>query len=133
MVFKGKEKRDCFRFKIPGANLSYKKIGIVSTSPDYIDKDCPVMNLSQGGLRFLTQKNLKVNTKLSMKVSYHENGGSFYLSGKVKWTISNPGFNYKYQVGIQFNPYGDKEGLNSPEEFSKIKTLEWKYGKKDEE
>ena len=68
-----------------------------------------------------------------MKVSYYENAGSFYLSGKVKWIISNPGFSYKYQIGIQFNPYGDKKRLNSPEEFAKIKTLELKYGSKDKE
>jgi len=133
MVFKGKEKRVCIRFKIPGATLSYKKIGFLSTSPDYEDEYCPILDLSLGGLRFLTQKNLKVNTRLSVKVSYHENGGSFYLIGKVQWIIPNPGFSYKYQVGIQFNPYGDKEGLNSPKELAKIKTLEWKYGKKDEE
>lgn len=132
MLFKGKEKRTCHRFKIPGATLSYKKTGFISTSPNYEDEYCPILDLSLGGLRFLTQKNLKVNSKLSMKVSYHENGGSFYLSGKVQWTISNPGFSYKYQVGVQFNPYGDREGLNSPEEYAKIKTLEWKYAKKDE-
>lgn len=133
MVFKEKEKRTCFRFEIPGATLSYKKTGFFSTSPDYEDEDCPILDLSLGGLRFLTQKNLKVNTKLRIKVSYLEKDGSFHMGGKVKWTISNPGFSYKYQVGVQFNPYGDREGLNSPEEFAKIKTLEWKYAKKEKE
>jgi len=133
MVFKGKEKRTCNRFKIPGATLSYKKTGFFSTSPKYEDEYCPILDLSLGGLRFLTQKNLKVNSKLSMKVSYHEKDGSFYLSGKVQWTIANPGFSYKFQVGVQFDPYGDREGLNSPEEYSKIKNLEWKYVRKDEE
>lgn len=133
MVFKGKERRDCHRFKIPGATLSYKKSGFFSASPEYEDEYCPILDLSLGGLKFLTQKNLKVNTKLNIKISYHEKDGSFYLAGKVKWTISNPGFSYKYQVGIQFNPYGDKEGLNSPKEYAKIKRLEWKYGKKDKE
>ncbi len=133
MVFKGKDKRTCFRFEIPGATLSYKKTGFFSTSSDYEDEYCPILDLSLGGIRFLTQNNLKANTKLSIKVSYHEKNGSFHLAGKVRWTISNPGFSYKYQVGVQFNPYGDKEGHNSPEEFAKIKTLEWKYAKKDEE
>jgi Tfp pilus assembly protein PilZ len=133
MIFKGKEKRTCSRFEIPGATLSYKKTGFFSTSPNYEDEYCPILDLSLGGLRFLTQKNLKVNTKLSMKVTYQEDGSSFYMSGKIKWIISNPGFSYKYQVGIQFNPYGEKEGLNSPEEFTKIKSLEWKYFKKDKE
>ncbi|MFC2160993.1 PilZ domain-containing protein [Acidobacteriota bacterium] len=133
MVFKGKEKRSCTRFKIPGATLSYKKPGLFSTSPNYEDEYCPILDLSLGGLRFLTQKNLKVNSKLSMKVSYNDNEDSFYLSGKVQWTISNPGFSYKYQVGVLLNPYGEKEGLNSPEEYAKIKTLEWKYARKDKE
>lgn len=133
MVFKGKERRDCHRFKIPGATLSYKKSGFFSASSEYEDEYLPILDLSLGGLKFLTQKNLKVNTKLNIKISYHEKDGSFYLAGKVKWTISNPGFSYKYQVGIQFNPYGDKEGLNSPKEYAKIKKLEWKYGKKDKE
>lgn len=132
MGFKGKEKRTCSRFEIPGATLSYKKTGFFSTSPNYEDEYCPILDLSLGGLRFLTQNNLKVNSKLSMKVSYHENDGTFYLLGKVQWTISNPGFSYKYQVGIQFNPYGDREGLNSSEEYSKIKSLELKYAKMEE-
>lgn len=133
MGFKRKERRDCHRFIIPGATLSYKKSGFFFASPEYEDEYWPILNLSLGGLKFLTQKNLKVNTKLNIKISYHEKDGSFYLAGKVKWTISNPGFSYKYQVGIQFNPYGDKEGLNSPKEYAKIKRLEWKYGKKDKE
>lgn len=133
MAFKGKEKRECHRFEVPGATLSYKRSGFFSTSPDFEDEYCPILDLSLGGLRFLTQKNLKVNSKLTLKISFHEKEGSFFLSGKVKWTISNPGFSYKYQVGIQFNPYGDKEGHNSPEEFAKMKKLEWKYKIKDKE
>lgn len=133
MVIKAKEKRDCFRFEIPGATLSYKKSGLLFSSPEYDDEYCPILDLSLGGIRFLTQKNLKVNTRIIMKVSYHENDGSFHLSGKVKWIMPNPGFSYRFQVGVQFNPYGDKEGLNSPEEFAKIKTLEGKYGNRDEE
>lgn len=132
MGFKGKEKRTCSRFEIPGATLSYKKTGFFSTSPNYEDEYCPILDLSLGGLRFLTQNNLKVNSKLSMKVSYHEKDGTFYLLGKVQWTISNPGFSYKYQVGVQFNPYGDREGLNGSEEYSKIKSLELKYAKMEE-
>jgi len=128
-----KEKRACSRFELPGATLSYKKIGFFSFSPDYEDECCPILDLSLGGLRFLTQNNLKIKTKLRIKVSYHEKEGSFHLGGKVKWTISHPGFSYKYQVGIQFLPYGDREGLNSPEDYAKIKTLEWKYADKDKE
>ncbi len=133
MVFKGKEKRECYRFEIPGATLSYKKSGLLFSSPNYEDEYCPILDISLGGLRFLTQKNLKVNTKLNIKVSYHEKDGSFHMIGKVKWIVSNPGFSYKYQVGIQFNPYGDMDGLNSSEVFDRLKTLEWKYSKKDEE
>ena len=132
MAFKGKEKRTCNRFEIPGATLSYKKSGFFSTSPNYEDEYCPILDMSLGGLRFLTQKNLKVNSKISLKITYPENNDSFYLSGKVQWTISNPGFSYKYQVGVHFNPYGDREGFNSSEEYDKIKTLEWKYAKRDE-
>lgn len=130
MVFKGKEKRACVRFEIPGATLSFKRVGFFSVSPDYEDEYCPVLDLSLGGLRFLTQKNLKVNTKLNLKITCLDEDTSFHLTGKVKWTIANPGFSYKYQVGIQFSPYGEREGQNSPEEFAKIKTMEWKYGKK---
>ncbi len=55
------------------------------------------------------------------------------MLGKVKWTISNPGFTNRYQVGIQFDAYGDKEELNSSKEYAKIKRLELKYRKKDKE
>ena len=49
------------------------------------------------------------------------------IKGKVVWTAGNPEKSYKYRVGVQFEPYGEKKGQNPPELLDKITT--WEQGK----
>ena len=42
------------------------------------------------------------------------------MKGKVVWTAVNPEKSYKYRVGVQFEPYGEKKGQNPPELLDKI-------------
>lgn len=132
MGFKGTEKRTCIRFEIPGATLTYKRTGFFSSSFDYDYAYLPVLDLSRGGLRFLAQKELKVKTKLHMKLYIPEEQEEIHLEGKVIWTRPNAGFSYKYQIGVQFNTYGIKEGQNSPLVLALLQTLE-KNAIEDEE
>jgi len=49
------------------------------------------------------------------------------FKGRVRWSAANPGKSYKYQIGIQFNPYGEKKGQNYPGSLVKIIALEQKF------
>lgn len=127
MENKGVERRECHRFKIEGATVSYKKPKLFSTPKKFRETNCPVTEMSRGGIRFLTQKPLKINKKILLTVQLPGNRDALDLSGQVIWKSLSPNQSYKYQLGIQFDPYGTKKGQNSPLLLDKIKELEKKY------
>ncbi|MBE0461695.1 MAG: PilZ domain-containing protein [Candidatus Aminicenantes bacterium] len=127
MDYKGIEKRVCVHFEIPGATLNYKKNKIIFPSKTHNEEFCPVMDISRGGLRFLCQHPLKINTKVLLNISVPGERTSLALNGAVRWTSLNTEKSYKYQVGVQFNPYGEKKGQNYPGTLVKIISLEQKY------
>jgi len=119
-----KDKRTCIRFNIEGATLSYKKLKLLSLSPDYNEKNCPILNLSRGGCRFLTQKPIKANTNLLVEIDLAGEEQPLFFYGETIWFLPNPGFSYKYQIGFQFNAYGEDEKQNSLSNLDIIKKLE---------
>jgi len=128
MAFKGIEKRTCIRFDIPGATVSFRNERRLFSSASY-EEYCPLLDISRGGLRFLSQKSLKINSKLTLKISIPDDKNPFDIRGRVGWSRTNPGMSYKYQVGFQFFPYGDKKKHNPPNALVNIIALEEKFGK----
>lgn len=127
MAETGTERRACQRFKIPGSTVNYKKAGFLLPPRGFLEEFCPVLDISRGGVRFLTQKPLKHNTKISVTISIPGERIPLILTGEVRWSTFNPGKSYKYQVGVQFYPYGEKKGQNYPGNLVKIIALEQKF------
>jgi hypothetical protein len=122
------EKRTCLRFRIPGASVSYKKDKpFLKKGEDYIEEFCPVLDISRGGIRFLSQEILKYESKVSLKISIPGETIPMTLRGIVRWYSPNPGKSYKYQIGVQFFPYGEKKDQNNPASLTKIIALEQKF------
>jgi Tfp pilus assembly protein PilZ len=93
----------------------------------YGEEFCPILDVSRGGLRFVGQNNIKIDSKITMKISIPGERIPLILKGQVRWSVPNPGKSYKYQIGIQFNPYGEKKGQNYPGNLVKIIALEQKF------
>jgi hypothetical protein len=123
----GTERRACQRFKIPGSTVNYQKSGLIFMPKGFLEEFCPVLDISRGGVRFLTQKPLKHNSKLTVKISIPGERIPLSLVGEVRWSTFNPGKSYRYQVGVQFYPYGEKKGQNYPGNLVKIIALEQKF------
>lgn len=129
---KGPERRACIRFKIPGATVSHKGEKLFFSSSSYGEEFCPVLDISRGGLRFLCQKPMKMDNKIRLKIALPGEKIPLILKGKVRWSAPNPGKSYKYQVGVQFDPYGEKSGQNYPGALVKIISLEQKFTSPEE-
>jgi len=127
MEYAGIERRTCIRFEIPGATLSYKKDKALLPETKYGEEFCPILDISRGGLRFLTQENLKINSNTTLKISLPGERVPLVMKGQVRWAAINAGKSYKYQIGVQFNPYGEKKGQNYPGTLVKIIALEQKF------
>jgi len=121
------ERRLCQRFKIPGATIAYRVQKFLGTSTAFDEEFCPVLDVSRGGVRFLSQKNLKFNGRITLQISIPGERVPLSLKGRVRWSVFNPGKSYKFQAGVQFNPYGEEKGQNYPGTLVKIIALEQKF------
>jgi hypothetical protein len=131
MEERGIEKRSCERFKIPGSTANYRKESLLFPKKSFTEEFCPVLDISRGGVRFLSQNLVKVNTKLTLQISIPGERIPLNLKGVARWSSYNTGKSYKYQVGVQFNPYGEKKGQNYPGSLVKIIALEQKFTNKE--
>ena len=117
------ENRTCIRFAIPGATVSYE-------FKDYTEEFSPVDDISRGGVKFLGKYPLEKNADITLKISVPGERIPLTLHGKVRWISFIEG-KEQYQVGVQLNPYGEKEGQNYPGNLVKIISLEQKFAPPD--
>ncbi|GAG41103.1 unnamed protein product [marine sediment metagenome] len=119
MEDKGAEKRECKRFALPGATVSYEhKKGTEEFSQ--------VIDMSRAGIKYQSDNSLAINSELTFKISIPGETIPLILTGQVRW-ITFDKEKKKYLVGIQFNPYGEKSGQNYPGNLVKIIALEQKF------
>lgn len=123
-------KRECERFVVFGATLRYKKEAIILGSEEYSEDLYPILDLSLGGLRFVSQNQLKKGTRITLKLLDPYEKEFLVLKGEVKWGGLHSGQSYPYQIGVQFQPYGQKRGQNPPECRDKLVKLESQFGGK---
>ena len=109
----GAEKRSSARYPVKGATLHYKK-----------GKTCLVVNISRGGICFLSQEPLKVNSSITMNITFPEESPALILKGQVCWCLPGLGHSDEYQVGIRFLPFENKRGSNPPRLLERIIKLE---------
>ena len=117
------EKRTCIRFAIPGATINYEL-------KDYAEEFSPLIDISRGGAKFLGKYPLEINADITLKISVPGERIPLTLHGKIRWISIVEGKD-QYQVGIQFNPYGEKERQNYPGNLVKIISLEQKFAPED--
>ena len=122
------EKRTCARFRIPGATVAYKKEkSLFKRSPDYGGEFLPMLDLSRGGIRFLTSEAIALDTKVHLSIQVPGDPSPLKIDGTVRWSAPNIGHSFKYQIGVQFYPYGEKKGMNYPGTLVKIIAIEQKF------
>jgi Tfp pilus assembly protein PilZ len=127
MAGKEVERRLCQRFKIPGATVSYRIARLFASRSGSDEEFCPVLDLSRGGIRFLTQKPLKFKSKVIIQLTIPGERVSIDLKGRVRWSTFNAGKSYKFQAGVQLNPYGLERDQNVPQTLTRIVALETKF------
>jgi hypothetical protein len=125
------ERRLCQRFRIPGATVSYRIARLFSSRSGVDEEFCPVLDLSRGGIRFLTQKPLKFRSKVTLQLTVPGERVPIDIKGRVRWSMFNAGKSYKYQAGVQLNPYGLEKDQNVPQTLTRLVTLESKFVEAD--
>ncbi len=122
MENKEAEKRTCIRFAIPGAAVSYE-------FKNHVEEFSPLVDISRGGAKFLGKNPLDINADITLKISVPGERIPLTLHGKIRRIFIIEGKD-QYEVGVQFNPYGEKERQNYPGNLVKIISLEQKFAPK---
>ena len=85
MAEEGLEKRGCVRFRIPGATAAYKKEkSLFHRNPDYGGEFLPILDISRGGIRFLSNENIALDTKLHLRVQVPGDQSPLQIDGVVQ-------------------------------------------------
>jgi len=128
MAEEGLEKRSCARFRIPGATAAYKKEkSLFHRNPDYSGEFLPVLDISRGGIRFLSNESIALDTRIHLRIQVPGDQSPLKIDGTVRWSAPNVGQSFKYQIGVQFFPYGEKKSMNYPGILVKIIAYEQKF------
>ena len=117
-------KKRCVRFSVQGTVLHYKRKFAFFRIGRYTDDYFPVIDLSRGGLCFLSQTRLKANARLRFKILVPGEEKPLRIDGHVRWVLPDPGMSYAYRIGVQFAPYDIEKRGNSIESLETLKRLE---------
>jgi hypothetical protein len=128
MPEEGLEKRTCARFRIPGATVAFKREKtLFKRGSEYGGEFLPVLDISRGGIRFLSTEDIALDTRLHLSIQVPGDPSPLKMDGLVRWAAPNIGQSFKYQLGVQFAAYGDKKGMNYPGSLVKIIAYEQKF------
>ncbi|MGD8536296.1 MAG: PilZ domain-containing protein [Candidatus Aminicenantes bacterium] len=128
--YKGKERRVCRRFEVPGATANYSLKKASSSdkkkNESWDEEFCPVEDMSCGGIRYAGKKPLKINSDITVKIFIPGERTPLTLHGQVRWLSTEEDIEV-CRTGVQFNPYGEGEGKNYPGLMVKLLELEHKF------
>ena len=122
------EKRATHRFEIPGATVNYHHEGFISLKKIQGEENCPIMNLSQNGICFMSQEELSPNSDIEIKIHVPDSQKDLNIKGHVRWTSLYPRVDYKYQNGIEFGMDSIFKGLSATEELTALLSWEQEFG-----
>lgn len=125
------ERRACIRFKIPGATVNYFTIPSSPFSRSKLEEAfCPLYDISRGGVRFLSQREIPLESHLELEIKIPGESVPLKMKGRVRWIAPFQEKNYYFQIGVQFFPYGEEKEQNYPGNLVKIIALEQKFAEK---
>ena len=120
------EKRACKRFDVEGATLQIKRRRRFKAE-EYAEAECPVVNLSKGGVMFINNAiALREGDAVSVLLKIR-NEEDLELTGRVKWTVV-PGSPLGSSVGVHFDPFGEGKDMNSADRLERLSRLEEQSG-----
>ncbi len=112
------ERRHLDRFKIPGAEISYKL-------PDGSSSRVNLVDITRSGVRFETKNAVNIGEIIELEIIVPRKD-KIFIKGHVVWTSKPNSENPAYAV-VQFLPFGSDERYNSMHSYEQLKELSEEY------
>lgn len=84
-----------------------------------------MISLSRGGVRFVAQEPVSAGARLDLEVALPDGDGPLRLSGRVRhsWRATS----HRFDVSVQFEPYGDRPDANPLAALHRLVDLESRH------
>jgi PilZ domain-containing protein len=115
------ERRSCERFAVPGATVDWES----DREPGRSGSECPLGDLSRGGVRFLTPAPPEGGTLLRVALHIPGEPEPVRLRGSVVWRLVSSG--QIHNVAIAFEPYSSSPGANQPDALERLVAIEARF------
>jgi len=125
-------RRTARRFEIPGAVLTYDLENTSAPEASSEKTVCPLIDISRGGLRFISRHKLEITSPIQVKVAIPGGHVPLIFKGRVRWSSPQNGDQLRYQTGVEFNSYGEDQDQNFPGTLVKVVALEQRYRSTDD-
>jgi hypothetical protein len=111
------------RWLFPKTTVRYRVHRFRIRKSDYSGQ-CPLVDLSRSGLAFLADQALEPPRRLSMQLKFPGGEETVQLEGRVVYSVATGIAGYRYRVGVQFLPFAERRGFNSPKILDTLVELE---------
>ncbi len=112
------ERRHLDRFKIPGAEISYKL-------PDGSWSRVNLVDITRSGVRFENKNTINIGEIIELEIIVPRKN-KIFIKGHVVWT-SNPDSKSPAYAVVQFLVFGSDERYNSMRSYEQLKELSEEY------
>jgi len=119
-MYYGVEKRKCRRFFIPGAEVRYRKTGLLALGRG-LSAPTPLIDISRGGLSFYCTEKL-FSKQLAVQILFSDEA-PLYLNAIVRWQQTIWGVD-DILTGIQFMPFTNRKGFNTSESLDILRAFD---------
>ena len=101
------------RIIIPRTSVRYRFHSFWKLSRSY-SAPCPLVDLSREGLAFLADVIPVPGKRVSLLLKFQKKEEELGVQGKVIYAVATGIANYSSRIGIQFLPFAERRGCNSP-------------------
>lgn len=122
------EKRECRRFVVPESEVRFKRRGLAGLFKKAFSQASQVMNLSKGGLAFVSEQKIGKGTKILIRLMT-EDEMPLELYATVRWQGMWEGSTLRV-IGVEFMPFGSDRDQNSRGCLEALKRLEEIYAER---
>ena len=114
----------CRPFSVAGAELETREV-LFNVLPSFFAQRREVINLSKGGVAFESRWPVSRGRRLQMQLWIPGASEPLELVGETRWCKRLHG--RSYHIGVQFEAFGTRPNMNSPETLAALRALEAKY------
>jgi hypothetical protein len=114
----------CKRLQLSGSQVDVRSV-LFGFLPSLVSARRAIVNLSTGGLAFESRAAVSAGVRVQMQLWVPGRAEPLTINGETRWCKRRTGS--AHDVGVQFDPFGARNGMNAPELLHTLRDLEARH------